>query len=246
MSNRMKVINISEKSKFDTWHIEAPGCIINVYPKLRTESGHRVTRISISADRMEGEQWFLPDFKEQEGIGVRVVEKKNGDGKLYESEYKPMPGLFEILKMGANVTIPWDKGGIHVSFEQSLGDPDKFIARFPDGNSIQYDLTERWVAQVWHEMRTYGTTEETYKVGLMEKYIHIAFDDFEAGQSVERISIGVLVTTIDYRRKDGNHRLQYLNRDVMSLVRRCEAEDLDDPNDVADLFSDLHEYIQGE
>lgn len=49
----MRRITIPDKRRKngpDVWHIEAPGCIINVRPYLRNAVGERVTSIEILPD----------------------------------------------------------------------------------------------------------------------------------------------------------------------------------------------------
>lgn len=79
----MKSVSLSERCRFRTLHVEAPGCIINIRFGLTTTEGRPVTSISISADgdRYSGEQaWWVetedhkvPGMENRDGFTVRVV-----------------------------------------------------------------------------------------------------------------------------------------------------------------------------
>lgn len=73
----MKTVTISERSKFRTLHIEAPGCIVNIHFGLTDMDGHRVTNVSITADRYAGEQQWttITEDRTYAGCGVRVIQE---------------------------------------------------------------------------------------------------------------------------------------------------------------------------
>lgn len=73
----MKTIVISERSKFRTLHVEAPGCIVNIHFGLHDREGRSVTNISITPDQYSGEQQWTTHTIERttSGCGVRVVQE---------------------------------------------------------------------------------------------------------------------------------------------------------------------------
>lgn len=73
-------ISISERSRTNLLHIEAPGCIINIRVGLTDHEGRSVTAISIEADgdRYAGDpEWWIEGDRGSKGIGVRVVRSNN-------------------------------------------------------------------------------------------------------------------------------------------------------------------------
>lgn len=73
----MKTIRLSSRSSFDTLHVEAPGCIINIRQGLSTEDGRQVTHVEILADgdRFSGErQWWIEGKKRDHARNIRVIE----------------------------------------------------------------------------------------------------------------------------------------------------------------------------
>jgi hypothetical protein len=69
----MRRITISERSRHDVTHIEAPGCIINIRHRLTDIAGRRVVSVQVIPDRCMGERWELPDFPDAgSSLNVRV------------------------------------------------------------------------------------------------------------------------------------------------------------------------------
>lgn len=55
-------------------HIEAPGCIINVYPDLTDSDGRPVVRVEILADHYAGEApWTIEGEPGKHDHAVRIV-----------------------------------------------------------------------------------------------------------------------------------------------------------------------------
>lgn len=62
-----------ERKTVHIYHVEAPGCIVNIYTGLRDSEGRKVTRVDISPDRCTGEEWHIADGAP---CGIRVIEGK--------------------------------------------------------------------------------------------------------------------------------------------------------------------------
>jgi len=65
----IKTIRVKERVK-----IEAPGCLISIYPDLENLERKRVCVITVRADRYEDDRWFIPDFG-TDFVSVRVVKE---------------------------------------------------------------------------------------------------------------------------------------------------------------------------
>ena len=65
----VKRLGISVSRRNGYMHLEAPGCIVNIYPHLRNVKGQEVTTVAISSD----EDWETPDHGDGRGVSVRVV-----------------------------------------------------------------------------------------------------------------------------------------------------------------------------
>ena len=73
----MKTISLNSRSKETL--IQATGCIINVQVGLHDSAGRPVTRVDIKCDQYAGEQrWYLPDYENAAGIGIRIVGEEAG------------------------------------------------------------------------------------------------------------------------------------------------------------------------
>jgi len=71
----MRTVALSKRSRNTPLHIEAPGCIINVY-MVHDDQGRDVTAISISSDggRYAGEpKWWIEGKPGHAGLAVRVI-----------------------------------------------------------------------------------------------------------------------------------------------------------------------------
>ena len=76
----MKTVVLSERSKHNLLHIEAPGCIINVQIGLTDAEGRPVTHVSVSAngDRYAGDpEWWGEGQHGNKGVGVRIIRTTN-------------------------------------------------------------------------------------------------------------------------------------------------------------------------
>lgn len=70
-----KTVNLSRRSPM--LHIEAPGCIINIYPDLTDRDGRPVVRVEVLADgdRYAGDpQWWIEGEAGTGSIGCRVIQ----------------------------------------------------------------------------------------------------------------------------------------------------------------------------
>lgn len=80
----MRRIQITKRSD-KKWHIEAPGCIVNITHSLIDTTGHEVTSVEIlcdDADGMGNAAWRLRDFESRKGMNVRVRNVKKHEGWL--------------------------------------------------------------------------------------------------------------------------------------------------------------------
>jgi hypothetical protein len=74
----MRTINVSERSRTGVLHVEAPGCIVNIYHKLRDRNGNRVVSVEVRADgkRFSGEpEWWIDAKPGDDYLRLRVVER---------------------------------------------------------------------------------------------------------------------------------------------------------------------------
>jgi hypothetical protein len=70
----MKTVNLSRKS--DPLHIEAPGCIVNIWPGLTDADGRAVCTIHIRTDQYAetGGRWYIDGEADRIQAGIRVVQ----------------------------------------------------------------------------------------------------------------------------------------------------------------------------
>lgn len=70
----MKTVNLSRKSQ--PLHIEAPGCIVNIWPGLTDADGRAVCTIHINTDQYAetGGRWYIDGEAAHTQTGVRVVQ----------------------------------------------------------------------------------------------------------------------------------------------------------------------------
>lgn len=67
----MRRIHIGPRSA-KVWHIEAPGCVVNIRHGLRDDDGHEITSIQVIRDQAQGEAWSFPDYQHADALNVRV------------------------------------------------------------------------------------------------------------------------------------------------------------------------------
>lgn len=64
----MRTIKRNARCTSEVLHIEAPGCIVNIFHLLKDTEGRSVTAVEVILD----DGWSLPDFEGRRGINVRV------------------------------------------------------------------------------------------------------------------------------------------------------------------------------
>ena len=82
---RVNGARISVRSTLDkgTLHIEAPGCIINITPRMTNTEGQPVTSIEVIPDRDRfGEKWEMASIFPRSGVNVRVIQTKKEDSDV--------------------------------------------------------------------------------------------------------------------------------------------------------------------
>jgi hypothetical protein len=80
-------------------HIEAPGCIVNIYHSLTDTEGRSVTRVDIRADQYAGEpKWTLPDVPEPSEAQIKRLWSILPDFTLADTGRL----LREVFAMGAD------------------------------------------------------------------------------------------------------------------------------------------------
>lgn len=78
MMDRMTTWHARDKGSVHCYHVEAPGCIINIWVGLHDEAGRKVTRVSVDPDNYVGEEWHI---EKDATCGCRVIEgKEEPDG----------------------------------------------------------------------------------------------------------------------------------------------------------------------